>query len=140
MLEGIGEQIVQFLVRKPRDIDTGTRTVGGLSEGCPRVDEILDQAQRAAQVGLHRRAHHFLDAFHIGVDKGVEHERDLAAAGESTSLPGFAVDLDFSRELLEGLPEQMGQHIGASFTGHPECVRIAGGSKPKRQLRLDRPR
>src|SRR5213075_2746107 len=71
--------------------------------------------------------------------KGVQHESHTSGGGVMTCGGSrLAVDRDFFRDFVEGLAEQMSEHVCAELARLAIGVRVACSGDPERQFGLNR--
>jgi hypothetical protein len=139
-LEREVEHRVELLRRQVVHRELAVVAGGRLLERGERPRGGLDQADRAAQVRLHRRAHLLAHRVVVVADERVQHQRRVAFARVAGVAPGGAVERDLLPHLLDRLAEQVREDREPVGAGHAERLGVAGGGHPHRQLGLHRPR
>ena len=139
-LKGKIQDRVQLLGGKDLQIQLkGCLNPFGSLEGRKAPGIVLDQPSSRVEIVFHGLARD-LSGLCAGVgDKAVQHQSDLVGIRVIPSLyKGFSVYLNFLCHLVNGLPQQMGEHMGAQCTGFCPCFGVACGGDPDRQLARDR--
>ncbi|HEU4535412.1 MAG TPA: fatty acid desaturase [Polyangiaceae bacterium] len=108
-------------------------------EGVPLGALVGRDAQVGAleEVGDHGAADELFDAVAVGAEEGVEHEGDLAAAGEAGVRAVGAVLADLLLEIVEALAEQVGEQAEAAGAGVGDGADGAGARDPQGEVGLD---
>ena len=135
-MEGEIEDRFHLLAGKRCQIDLHrVFDTGGFFERGEGPGALFDQPCGRAQIILHRFTRHIPRQFTVARNIGVQHQGDGEISGVVARLAQrVVVGLYPFANILDGLPQKMGQYIGADFTGLAPGRRIARDRHPDRQL------
>ena len=128
------EQLVHLLGRQRLEQVIGVLAPTG--ERRERRGDVTQQADRGAEVRLHRLARRLPCCIGVAVEVRVHHQRDAAVARMAGLAPRGAVALEVLGELLDRLAEQVREHVDAQRPGALERRRRPGRREPHRELGL----